>query len=50
MIPAPPLGKKCPHCDAIKKLSNLVSGNTFGVKAWSDTKVYYPMLPQNSPV
>lgn len=50
MIPAPALQRKCPHCGAVKKLYNIASGNTFGAKAWSDTKVYYPMMTQNSPV
>lgn len=50
MIPAPTLRAQCPHCKTVKELSNLISGNTIGVIAWSDTQVYYPMLPQNSAV
>lgn len=50
MIPAPALRAQCPHCKTVKELTNLISGNTIGAIAWSDTQVYYPMLPQNSEV
>ncbi len=37
---------KCPHCGGEKNLLCLASGNTFGMKMWSDTKRYAPMLPE----
>lgn len=50
MIKAPALRKRCPYCGHVKKLSNIVSGNTSSGKSWSDTRSFFPMLPQNSPV
>lgn len=50
MIPAPSLQFKCPHCGAVKPLCNLESGNTFDGMHWSDTKSFYPMMPEISGV
>jgi hypothetical protein len=40
----------CPYCGEKKELMSLVSGNTFGVKIWSDMKRIAPMLSRVSPV
>lgn len=41
---------KCPYCGATKEVVNLLTGNTFGGKNWSDTKDEFPMLPTLSPI
>ena len=50
MNPGPPFLVKCPQCGKDKELMSLISGNTFGSLAWSDTYRYSPMLPRLSPV
>ena len=50
MNPGPPILVKCPKCGNDKELMSLISGNTFGSLAWSDTYQYSPMLPRLSPV
>ncbi len=41
---------ECPHCGEKKELLQLLSGNSFGVKLWSDLKKEMPMMPMVSPV
>lgn len=41
---------ECPHCGEKKELLQLLSGNSLGVKLWSDLKKEMPMLPMVSPV
>jgi len=36
---------KCPNCSNLIKQGNLISGNTFGAKLFSDSKQFAPMLP-----
>lgn len=48
MLPAKPQILECPHCGGLRRLSSLMSGNTFGMTQWSDAKKYAPMLPQPS--
>lgn len=50
MLPAKPNILKCPHCDGLRRVNALWSGNTLGIIQWSDFKVYYPMLPMISSV
>ena len=50
MLPGPPVKLTCPYCKAKKYIESLLSGNTFGGIVWSDTKHYYPMLPEPSPI
>ena len=38
----------CPHCGQTKEIMNVLSGNTFGAKSWSDNKRVAPMLPEIS--
>jgi len=40
----------CPHCGGLAKHITLVSGNTTGVRVWTDGKQIAPMLPQPPPV
>ncbi len=41
---------ECPHCGEKKELLQLLSGNSLGVKLWSDLKKEMPMMPMVSPV
>lgn len=50
MLPAKPEILKCPHCGRKMCISSLLSGNTFDMVQWSDTKTFAPMLPSVSPV
>lgn len=45
MLPAKCKLLKCPYCGNEKEVLSIASGNTFRGKRWSDTKVFYPMLP-----
>ena len=45
-----PVMLTCPLCGGHKYIQCLASGNTLGGRLWSDTKTYYPMLRQPSPV
>ncbi len=46
MIPAPDSVYQCPKCDNLLKNRNLLSGNTFGARIFSDSKRIAPMLPE----
>lgn len=46
MQPGTPQLVTCPHCGNEKKLMTLLSGNTIGMRQWSDTFYYAPHLPQ----
>ena len=48
MLPAKPQILECPHCGGLRRVSALMSGNTFGSTQWSDAKMYAPMLPHPS--
>lgn len=50
MIPGPANILSCPFCGGEKEVMSLASGNTFGGTVWSDTRRYYPMLPEVSPI
>lgn len=50
MLPAKCKLLKCPYCGKEKEVLSIASGNTFRGKRWSDTKVFYPMLPTVSPI
>ena len=41
---------ECPHCKGRMLISTLLSGNTFGMTQWSDTRSVVPMAPSVSPV
>ena len=36
----------CPKCAGLAKYMTLASGNTFGLRMWTDCKRIAPMLPQ----
>lgn len=40
----------CPHCGHKKEIVNLISGNTFGSKMWSDARRISPMFLSPSPI
>lgn len=48
MLPAKPNILKCPYCGGLRRISALMSGNTFGASQWSDAKREFPMLPKTS--
>ena len=48
MNPGNPRILTCPHCGKMKQVLSLVSGNTCGMRMWTDIKREYPMLPQPS--
>ena len=50
MLPAKPNILKCPHCGRLMRISALMSGNTFDMVQWSDTKCVTPMMESVSPV
>lgn len=50
MQPGKTILAMCPHCGQEKELMSLISGNTFGARQWSDTKMFAPMLPRVSDV
>ena len=50
MIPGPPELLKCPFCGDEKKVLTLLTGNTLQGQQWSDTRSFYPMFPQVSPI
>lgn len=50
MLPAKPNILKCPHCGRHMRISALMSGNTFDMVQWSDTKCVTPMMESVSPV
>lgn len=50
MIPGTANVLSCPFCGGKKEVMSLVSGNTFDATVWSDTRRYYPMLPEVSPI
>ena len=50
MLPAKPDILKCPHCGRLMRISALMSGNTFDMVQWSDTKRVTPMMESVSPV
>jgi hypothetical protein len=45
MIPGPILILKTPHSEPLVKIDTLLSGNTCGVRQWTDGKQEAPMLP-----
>ncbi|MFN5878563.1 MAG: hypothetical protein ACK44B_06845 [Flavobacteriales bacterium] len=45
MIPAPDSHYSCPECGAIHAREEIMSGNTFGAKYYSDGKMEAPMYP-----
>ena len=40
----------CPHCGGEKYVLAIFSGNTCRGEVWSDSRHYYPMMPQYSPI
>ncbi len=50
MLPGPDQIIACPHCEALQRRRTLLSGNTFGSRAWTDGARRSPMLPATSPV
>lgn len=40
----------CPFCGGEKYVMALASGNTFSGEVWSDSRHFYPMLPNYSPI
>jgi hypothetical protein len=48
MIPDKARILTCPHCGEKKEVLSLVSGNTFGMRQWTDFKRDAPMLPEVS--
>ena len=40
----------CPFCGGKKGVITLLSGNTLDGTVWSDTRRYYPMMPELSPI
>ncbi|MDE5840171.1 MAG: hypothetical protein K2H49_04555 [Muribaculaceae bacterium] len=50
MIPGPANILSCPYCGGTKEVMSLISGNTCGGTVWSDTRRFYPMLPEVSPI
>ena len=50
MTPGPANVLSCPFCGGTKEVMSLISGNTCGATVWSDTRRYYPMLPEVSPI
>ncbi len=40
----------CPHCGGGKNVLAILSGNTCRGEVWSDSRHYYPMMPQYSPI
>jgi len=46
MIPGPKFIYQCPHCDNLFSRGSLMSGNTSGMRSYSDGKRVAPMLPQ----
>ena len=44
MLPGPIIIKKCPDCSGLIEENTILSGNTFGVKFWTDGKKDAPML------
>ena len=45
MLPGPNKIIQCPFCDNKLKQRTILSGNTFGVRLWTDGKRETPMLP-----
>lgn len=45
MVHGPDVVVACPKCAVLARYWTLVSGNTFGMRLWTDGKVVYPMLP-----
>lgn len=41
---------KCPHCGEEKEVLSLLSGNSIGMRQWSDSRRRCPMLPRLSPI
>ena len=50
MLPGPARIFRCPYCNGEKELMSLISGNTFGMDLWSDTRRFYPMFPELSSI
>ena len=50
MQPGIPQLVTCPYCGKEKKLMTLISGNTIGMRQWSDSFYYAPHLPKVSNV
>lgn len=48
MTPGPARKAYCPHCQAVKLIATIASGNTIGARMWSDMKREAPMLPHAS--
>lgn len=45
MIPGPDEIIVCPNCNEFEKYMTLMSGNTIGIRQWTDMKQIAPMLP-----
>ena len=50
MIPGPDQIIACPYCQGLEAHFTLVSGNTFGMRTWTDGRHIAPMLPALPPV
>lgn len=50
MLPGPDEIVACPHCAGLAKYQTLTSGNTLGLRMWTDGRQIAPMLPQPPPV
>lgn len=48
MLPGNPQILTCPFCGKEKEIMSLMSGNSRGLKLWSDNKQIAPMLPEIS--
>ena len=46
MLPGPDQIIACPKCKGLAKYMTLMSGNTFGLRVWTDGKQVAPMLPR----
>ena len=45
MLPGPDKIVACPSCKGLAKYGTVMSGNTFGMRVWTDGKNIAPMLP-----
>jgi hypothetical protein len=46
MFPGPDNVIECPNCKAFGWYPTLLSGNTFGARRWTDSRMVAPMLPR----
>lgn len=50
MIPGVEHIVECPGCRGLQRFSTVRSGNTFGMRSWTDGKQHAPMLPESPDV